>query len=98
MSRIKQAESLSAPESRNSSAEANEATSRPAAVMTRYNIRDMDRSSSTTEIKGFVGGTLVFSLIRLRVYQLPSRVKIVPGFREPVPKYNRYVTPPACLS
>ena len=58
MSSMRQAESANVPEARNSSADPKETTSNPAAVITRNNIRDIDWSSSTMEIKVFLGDTL----------------------------------------
>src|SRR5580765_8432636 len=58
-SRIRHALSENPCELRNSSAEAKDLTVKPADVRTRHNIRDMDWSSSTTEMMVFVVDTLL---------------------------------------
>jgi hypothetical protein len=59
ISKIRQETRFSRPELKKSSAELKDSTSSPAAVITRHNIRVMDASSSTTEIKS-LRFTLVF--------------------------------------
>src|SRR5215831_18142409 len=79
-SSIRQAESARAAELRNSSADAKLTTSKPAAVMTRCNMRAIEGSSSITEICVFIGGMPV-PLGHLGVYQHGMKVRIVRGFQ-----------------
>src|SRR6185369_2339157 len=74
-SRIRQTDARDASESRNSSAEPNTSTLNPAALIARHNIRDIDGSSSTTEINGFACGMLVLSLPARRKGQNCTRVQ-----------------------
>src|SRR5689334_16832848 len=74
ISRIRQTDARDAAESRNSSAEPNVSTFSPATLIARHNMRDIDGSSSTTEIKLFACDMLV------RAYQREGRVRIVREF------------------
>jgi len=84
---MRQAESSGAAEFRKSSADVKRTTSKPAALITRCNMRDIDGSSSITEMTVFIGGMLV-PLRHLGVYQREVVVSIVRGFSDPAPKYN----------
>src|SRR5215471_12914309 len=86
-SSIRQAESARAAELRNSSADAKRTTSKPAAVMTRCNMRAIEGSSSITEICVFIPG-MPLPPGHLGVYQQGMEVRIVRGFNDPAPKYN----------
>jgi len=56
-SRMRQSDSATRPESRYASAEVNASTSNPASLIILANIRHIDRSSSTTEIKRLAGNS-----------------------------------------
>src|SRR6185369_10655381 len=75
-SRIRQTDARDASESRNSSAEPNTSTLNPAALMARHNMRDIEGSSSTTEINGFACGMLVLSLPARKEGQNCTRVQV----------------------
>src|ERR1700752_806599 len=75
-SKIRQTDARDASESRNSSAELNASTVNPAALMARHNMRDIDGSSSTTEINWFVCDMPVVSLPAQKEGQNCTRVQL----------------------